>query len=153
MKILSIGRLDLNLTSQICKFSDIIIKCDSFLVRFGSSGYSYSKTRTSFWFTWFINGPPIKIHHFLVRNSPKPENGTIEISTSQKRNRVNNTFADTGTSISEEILGNFFALFITKEQGMSFGLAICKPIVEAHRATYCEKYNKQRNLLHNFFTS
>jgi nitrogen-specific signal transduction histidine kinase len=45
-------------------------------------------------------------------------------------------FADTGMGISEDILPKLFApLFTTKAQGMGFGLAICKTIVEAHGGT------------------
>ena len=43
------------------------------------------------------------------------------------------SFADTGKGISEEILSKIFTpLFTTKAQGMGFGLAICKRIIEAH---------------------
>jgi signal transduction histidine kinase len=44
--------------------------------------------------------------------------------------------ADTGAGISEEIISNIFSpLFTTKAQGMGFGLAIYKRIVEAHEGT------------------
>ncbi len=42
-------------------------------------------------------------------------------------------FADTGSGMSEDVIGKIFTpLFTTKAQGMGFGLAICKRIVEAH---------------------
>jgi signal transduction histidine kinase len=45
-------------------------------------------------------------------------------------------FADTGTGIPEETLRKIFSpLFTTKAQGMGFGLAICKRIIEAHGGT------------------
>ena len=43
------------------------------------------------------------------------------------------SFEDTGVGIPEETLQKLFSpLFTTKAQGMGFGLAICKRIVEAH---------------------
>ena len=43
------------------------------------------------------------------------------------------SFADTGTGISDEVMPKLFSpLFTTKAQGMGFGLAICKRIIEAH---------------------
>ena len=43
-------------------------------------------------------------------------------------------FADTGIGMTEETLSKLFMpLFTTKAQGMGFGLAICKRIVEAHK--------------------
>ena len=42
-------------------------------------------------------------------------------------------FADTGTGIPDEVLPKLFSpLFTTKAQGMGFGLAICKRIIESH---------------------
>ena len=49
-------------------------------------------------------------------------------------------FADTGMGISEDVLPKLFApLFSTKAEGMGFGLAICKSIVEAHGGTINSK--------------
>ena len=43
------------------------------------------------------------------------------------------TFIDDGVGMSEQTLAKVFnPLFTTKAQGMGFGLAICKRIVEAH---------------------
>ena len=48
--------------------------------------------------------------------------------------------ADTGPGISDEVLPKLFTpLFTTKAQGMGFGLAICKRIVEAHGGTITVK--------------
>ena len=45
-------------------------------------------------------------------------------------------FADTGIGIPEETMQKLFTpLFTTKAQGMGFGLAICKRIIEAHGGT------------------
>lgn len=43
------------------------------------------------------------------------------------------TFADTGCGIPKELLPKIFTpLVTTKAQGMGFGLAICKRIIDAH---------------------
>ena len=43
-------------------------------------------------------------------------------------------FTDNGVGMSEQTLSKIFnPLFTTKAQGMGFGLAICKRMVEAHR--------------------
>jgi signal transduction histidine kinase len=62
-----------------------------------------------------------------------PNGGTLEISSRQNGENVEFILADTGSGISEDIIGKIFTpLFTTKAQGMGFGLAICKRIVEAH---------------------
>jgi signal transduction histidine kinase len=49
-------------------------------------------------------------------------------------------FADTGMGIPEETLPKIFSpLFTTKAQGMGFGLAICKRIIESHGGTITVK--------------
>ena len=71
----------------------------------------------------------------LIKNAvdAMPQQGKLEIGSSQTDRTVVITFADTGTGISEETMKNLFApLFTTKSQGMGFGLAICKRVVEAH---------------------
>ena len=71
----------------------------------------------------------------LIKNAidAMPEQGTLEISSSQTENCINIAFADTGKGIPEETLPKIFTpLFTTKAQGMGFGLAICKRIMEAH---------------------
>jgi len=71
----------------------------------------------------------------LIKNAidAMPEKGTVKISSCKRRNRVEIAFADTGMGISEETLPKLFSpLFTTKAQGMGFGLAICKRLVEAH---------------------
>ncbi len=74
----------------------------------------------------------------FVKNSidAMPNGGIITLSCTQKDGRVEITFADTGTGISEEIMPKIFSpLFTTKAQGMGFGLSICKRMVEAHGGT------------------
>ena len=61
----------------------------------------------------------VKAENFIVDS--KEVKGGLEIS-----------FADTGIGISDEISPKLFSpLFTTKAQGMGFGLAICKRIIEA----------------------
>ncbi len=62
-----------------------------------------------------------------------PNGGTLEIRSHSDNDSVIIAFADNGIGISEDTLGKIFTpLFTTKAQGMGFGLAICKRIVEAH---------------------
>jgi PAS domain S-box-containing protein len=62
-----------------------------------------------------------------------PEKGTLEISSRQIGENIEFKFADTGIGMSEQTLSKLFMpLFTTKAQGMGFGLAICKRIIEAH---------------------
>ncbi len=62
-----------------------------------------------------------------------PEKGVFEISSQQVGDNVEFIFTDTGIGMSEQTLAKIFLpLFTTKAQGMGFGLAICKRIVEAH---------------------
>lgn len=72
----------------------------------------------------------------LIKNSidAMPDKGTLEIRSRQVGDNVEFVFADTGTGMTEETLSKIFMpLFTTKAQGMGFGLAICKRIVEAHK--------------------
>ena len=69
-----------------------------------------------------------------------PEKGTLEIRSRQTGGKVEIAFADTGMGIPEEILPKIFSpLFTTKAQGMGFGLAICKRIIESHGGTITVK--------------
>jgi PAS domain S-box-containing protein len=71
----------------------------------------------------------------LIKNAIEalPEKGTVKISSYQTGDQVEIAFADTGLGIPKETLQKLFTpLFTTKAQGMGFGLAICKRIVEEH---------------------
>ncbi len=71
----------------------------------------------------------------LIKNAvdAMPNGGTVTISSTKTKNFLEISFTDTGEGINDETLPNLFApLFTTKAQGMGFGLAICKRIVEAH---------------------
>ena len=78
----------------------------------------------------------------LIKNAvdAMPEKGRLEIRSRQIGGKVEIAFADTGTGIPEEVLPKIFSpLFTTKAQGMGFGLAICKRIIEAHGGTITVK--------------
>ncbi|MFB3888312.1 MAG: CHASE4 domain-containing protein [Candidatus Bathyarchaeia archaeon] len=71
----------------------------------------------------------------LVKNSfdAMPKGGTLIITSVQKGENVEFSFSDTGVGIAKDNMDKLFKpLFTTKAQGMGFGLAICKRIVEAH---------------------
>ncbi len=71
----------------------------------------------------------------LIKNAidAMPEKGTLEIRSCQIGENVEIAFADTGIGIPDEVLPKIFApLVTTKAQGMGFGLAICKRIVDSH---------------------
>ena len=74
----------------------------------------------------------------LVKNAADamPNGGSLTVESKLVGDNFELSFADTGVGISEEILPKLFLpLITTKAQGMGFGLAICKRIVEAHRGT------------------
>jgi signal transduction histidine kinase len=78
----------------------------------------------------------------LIKNAidAMPENGELEITSRQAKDTVEIVFADTGMGIPEEILPKIFSpLLTTKAQGMGFGLAICKRLVELHGGTITVK--------------
>jgi PAS domain S-box-containing protein len=84
---------------------------------------------------WVNSDKLIRVFINLIKNAVDaiPEHGTIEISSCQTKDCVEISFGDTGTGIPEETLKKLFTpLFTTKAQGMGFGLAICKRIIEAH---------------------
>jgi len=65
-----------------------------------------------------------------------PHGGKISIKGKVIDDKIQIAFSDDGMGISEEILPKLFSpLFTTKAQGMGFGLAICKRIIEAHGGT------------------
>ena len=71
----------------------------------------------------------------LVKNAIEAMSnvGKITIEGKEVNGNFEMSFIDTGPGISDKILPNLFLpLFTTKAQGMGFGLAICKRIIEAH---------------------
>ena len=71
----------------------------------------------------------------LIKNAfdAMPAKGTLEVSSKRVGENVEIAFKDDGEGMSEQTVTKIFnPLFTTKAQGMGFGLAICKRIVEAH---------------------
>ncbi|MCW3982787.1 MAG: PAS domain S-box protein [Candidatus Bathyarchaeota archaeon] len=72
----------------------------------------------------------------LIKNAfdAMPRGGTLEVKSAlDEQGQVTITFSDTGVGIPSDMLPKVFTpLFTTKAQGMGFGLAISKRIVEAH---------------------
>ncbi len=81
----------------------------------------------------------------LVKNAvdAMPDGGVISIICREENNYLELSFTDTGMGIPDEALPKLFSpLSTTKAQGMGFGLAICKRIVEAHGGTIGFKTSK-----------
>jgi signal transduction histidine kinase len=71
----------------------------------------------------------------LIKNSidAMPEGGEISLSSKLGNGFLELFFSDTGIGISDDVMPKLFMpLFTTKAQGMGFGLAICKRIIDAH---------------------
>jgi len=71
----------------------------------------------------------------LVKNAvdAMPNGGTLQIKSEHVGDKVKITFADTGCGMPKELLAKLYTpLVTTKAQGMGFGLAICKRIIDAH---------------------
>ena len=84
----------------------------------------------------------IRIFVNLIRNAidAMPEKGTLKITSCKTKNHIEIAFTDTGTGITKETLEKLFTpLFTTKAQGMGFGLAICKRMIEAHEGNITVK--------------
>jgi len=72
----------------------------------------------------------------LIKNAidAMPNGGKITIENKTVNGNLEISFADTGTGVCDEILPKLFSpLLTTKAQGMGFGLAICKRLIEAHQ--------------------
>ena len=84
---------------------------------------------------WVDSNKMERVFINLIRNAmdAMPKQGTLEISSRQVGEDVEFTFTDSGTGMTEQTKAKLFMpLFTTKAQGMGFGLAICKRIIEAH---------------------
>jgi PAS domain S-box-containing protein len=71
----------------------------------------------------------------LIKNAidAMSHGGILNIATTEIDGKIEFTFSDTGIGMSTEVMSKIFTpLFTTKAQGMGFGLAICKRIVEIH---------------------
>jgi PAS domain S-box-containing protein len=81
----------------------------------------------------------------LLKNAvdAMPYGGSISIIIKEENNHLELSFTDTGMGIPDEVLPKLFSpLSTTKAQGMGFGLAICKRIIEAHGGTISFKTAK-----------
>ncbi len=84
---------------------------------------------------WVNADKMMRVFINLIKNAvdAMPQKGALEIRSCQTKDAMEISFTDTGSGIPEETLKKLFTpLFTTKAQGMGFGLAICKRIVEAH---------------------
>jgi PAS domain S-box-containing protein len=71
----------------------------------------------------------------LIENAidAMPQGGTITISSRRSDGKVEIALTDTGSGISEKVMGNLWKpLQTTKAKGLGLGLAICRRIVDAH---------------------
>ncbi|MCW3992768.1 MAG: ATP-binding protein [Candidatus Bathyarchaeota archaeon] len=71
----------------------------------------------------------------IIKNAvdSMPRGGELEITSRRGHDDLELVFKDTGKGIPGDILEKIWLhLFTTKAQGMGFGLAICKRMVEAH---------------------
>lgn len=81
----------------------------------------------------------------LIKNAfeAMPNGGTLTVASKEVDDKLHLSFCDTGMGIPDAVLPKIFSpLFTTKAQGMGFGLAICKRIVEAHNGTIAVQTEK-----------
>ncbi len=99
------------------------------------------KVQKSFSHTTKLYVDPDKIKRVfvnLIKNAldALPNGGTISLVSKETNDQVEIIFFDTGIGIPVDVLPKIFSpLFTTKAQGMGFGLAICKRVIEAHGGT------------------
>jgi signal transduction histidine kinase len=96
-----------------------------------------NNVQKAFWI-WVNADKMMRVYINLIKNAvdAMPQEGTLEISSCHTKDSMEISFTDTGSGIPKETLEKLFTpLITTKAQGMGFGLAICKRIVEAHGGT------------------
>ena len=83
----------------------------------------------------------------LIKNAvdAMPNSGVITLDSQKVARNLEVTVTDTGCGISDEVKSKLFTPLCTiKAQGMGFGLAICKRIIEAHKGTISVKTVKDQ---------
>ena len=83
----------------------------------------------------------------LIKNAidAMPNGGKLTINSKQVDEGLELSFSDTGIGISDEVMPKLFSpLYTSKAQGMGFGLAICKRIIEAHGGKITVKTAKDK---------
>ena len=100
---------------------------------------NHVQEKTSVW----VNADKMhRVFTNLIKNAidSMSQNGTLSIDSHKTKDFLAINFTDTGSGIPDDVLPKLFTpLFTTKAQGMGFGLAICKRIVEAHRGNISVK--------------
>ncbi|MEM2099008.1 MAG: PAS domain S-box protein [Candidatus Bathyarchaeia archaeon] len=84
------------------------------------------------------NAKMVRVFANIIKNAVEamPEGGILHVKSTKANDNVEISFTDTGIGISKETLPKLFSpLVTTKAQGMGFGLAICKRIIDAHGGT------------------
>ena len=83
----------------------------------------------------------------LLKNAidAMPNGGKISVDCRKVEDYLEIAFSDTGVGVPDEVMPKLFLpLFTTKPQGMGFGLAICKRIVDAHGGKITIETAKER---------
>jgi PAS domain S-box-containing protein len=84
---------------------------------------------------WVDSNKIQRVFTNLIKNAFEAmlHGGSLTVKSVAKEDTIEFIFSDTGEGMSEGTLAKIFTpLFTTKAQGMGFGLAICKRIIEAH---------------------
>lgn len=100
-----------------------------------SKGVKISDHTQSFPMIWIDINKIERVFINIINNAIEamPDGGTLKICSQQNGNNLDFVFSDTGMGLSGEAIEKLFTpLFTTKSNGIGFGLAICKKIVEAH---------------------
>jgi len=87
----------------------------------------------------------VRVFVNIIKNAldAMPTGGCLTIMGKQTQDLTEISFTDNGSGIPDEVMSKIFSpLVTTKAQGMGFGLAICKRIIEAHGGTIAVKTAK-----------
>ena len=115
--------------------------CDEFLPTISPLNLSIQYQKPEFDTVQSLDSHKIKqVIRNLLSNAIKfsPENGVIEIKTTQKNDSLRTTIQDQGVGIPEYELGTIFDKFIQSSKtktgagGTGLGLSICREIINGH---------------------